>query len=57
MQHVNVVKKLIKDPTLRVGGGGGLRVCRQNICYHVVAFVIPLYILSNRGGLLKSNKN
>ena len=41
MQCDNVLKKFnssLLTPTLGSGGGGG--VCRQNICYHVAAFVI-----------------
>ena len=30
------------------GGGGGMGgVCRQNICYHVAAYLIPFNLICN----------
>ena len=31
----------------RVEGGGAAGVCRQNICYHTAAFVIPFNLICN----------
>ena len=28
-------------------GGGGVGVCEQSICYHVVAFMIPFNLICN----------
>ena len=44
MQHDHVLKKLNFDPTPRGWRGG---FSRQNICYHVAAFVIPFNLICN----------
>ena len=48
MQHDHVLKKLHYDPlALTTGSSGWVGVCRQNICYHVAAFVIPFNLICN----------
>ena len=51
MQHDHVLKKLnlnLLTPLPRSGVGGGVgRVCGQNICDHVAAFMIPLSLICN----------
>ena len=50
MQHDHVLKKLNFDlltPYPGEGGGGGGGVCRQNIFYHVAAFLIPFNLICN----------
>ena len=44
MQHDHVLKKFNFD-LLTLGVEGG--VLRENICYHVAAFVIPFYLICN----------
>ena len=49
MQRVHVLIKLNFDlltPSLGSGGGGG-GVCRQTICYHVIALVILFSLICN----------
>ena len=52
MQHDHVLKKLnfeLWNPLQgrEWVGGKGVRVCGQNICYHVAAFVIPFNLICN----------
>ena len=62
MQHGHVLKKLnfdllipyprfVEGVCVCVGGGG---VCRQNICDHVAAFVIPFNLICNMNVFCKS---
>ena len=55
MQHDHVLKKLnfvLLIPSPRVKGEGG---CRQRICYHVAAIVIPLNLICNMSVMKRLN--
>ena len=52
MQHDHVLKKLnLQLLTSTPGSGDG--VCKQNICYHVAAFVIPFNLIFQHDIVLK----
>ena len=60
MQHDHILKKWNIDrltPTpgseVCVWGGGGGGVCRQNICDHLTAFVIPFNLIMQHDIVLK----